>query len=91
MLERIRIVLSHTSHPGNIGAAGWNYQAERLRLDLSGDYRLNTRYGLYFTARNIFNDRDQNYSYALGSPRYVKFAAEGEYGVNFQFGVKGSF
>jgi TonB-dependent receptor len=76
---------------GNIGAAGWNYQAERLRLDLSGDYRLNARYGLYFTARNIFNDRDQNYSYTTGGPRYVKFAAEGEYGVNFQFGVKGNF
>ena len=41
--------------------------------------------------RNVFNDRDQNYSYAIGSPRYVKFAAEGEYGVNFQFGVKGTF
>ncbi|MDP3073433.1 MAG: TonB-dependent receptor [Opitutaceae bacterium] len=76
---------------GNIGAAGWNYQAERLRLDLSGDYRLNARYGLYFTARNIFNNRDQNYAYAIGSPRYVKFAAEGEYGVNFQVGVKGNF
>lgn len=76
---------------GNIGANGWNYQAERLRLDLSGDYRLTARYGLYFTARNIFNDRDQNYAYALGSPRYVKFASEGEYGVNFQVGVKGNF
>ncbi len=76
---------------GNIGAAGWNYQAERLRLDLSGDYRLTRHYGLYFTARNIFNDRDQNYAYATGGPRYVKFAAEGEYGVNFQFGVKGNF
>lgn len=76
---------------GNIGAAGWNYQAERLRLDLSGDYRLNARYGLYFTIRNVFNDRDQNYAYAIGSPRYVKFASEGEYGVNFQVGVKGNF
>ncbi len=76
---------------GNIGAAGWNYQAERLRLDLSGDYRLNARYGVYFTARNIFNDRDQNYAYAIGSPRYVKFASEGEYGVNFQVGIKGNF
>jgi TonB-dependent receptor len=76
---------------GNIGAAGWNYQAERLRLDLSGDYRLNARYGLYFTARNIFNNRDQNYAYAIGSPRYVKFASEGDYGVNFQVGVKGNF
>ncbi|MBI5766726.1 MAG: TonB-dependent receptor [Verrucomicrobia bacterium] len=76
---------------GNIGAAGWNYQAERLRLDLSGDYRLNARYGLYFTVRNLFNNRDQNYAYAIGSPRYVKFASEGEYGVNFQFGIKGNF
>ena len=75
----------------NLGAAGWNYQAERLRLDLSGDYRLTARYGLYFTARNIFNDRDQNYAYAIGSPRYVKFASEGEYGVNFQVGIKGNF
>ncbi len=75
----------------NLGAPGWNYQAERLRLDLSGDYRLNARYGLYFTARNVFNDRDQNEAYAIGSPRYVKFASEGEYGVNFQVGVKGNF
>jgi outer membrane receptor protein involved in Fe transport len=75
----------------NIGAAGWNYQAERLRLDLSMDYRFNARYGFYATARNIFNDRDQNYAYAIGSPRYVKFASEGEYGVNFQFGIKGNF
>ena len=76
---------------GNIGAAGWNYQAERLRLDLSGDYYLNRRYGLYFTVRNIFNNRDQNFAYATGGPRYVKFASEGEYGVNFQFGLKGAF
>ena len=76
---------------GNIGAAGWNYQAERLRLDLSGDYTLNRHYGLYFTVRNIFNNRDQNFAYATGGPRYVKFASEGEYGVNFQFGIKGSF
>ncbi len=76
---------------GNIGAAGWNYQAERLRLDLSLDYRFSRNYGFYATGRNVFNNRDQNYSYAIGSPRYVKFAAEGEYGVNFQFGVKGNF
>ena len=80
-----------TVSANNLGAAGWNYQAERLRLDLSGDYRITPRYGLYFTARNIFNNRDQNYAYAIGSPRYVKFASEGEYGVNFQVGIKGNF
>jgi hypothetical protein len=76
---------------GAIGARGWNYQAERLRLDLSMDWRLTKHYGFYATGRTVFNDRDQNYAYAIGSPRYVKFAAEGEYGVNFQFGVKGTF
>jgi TonB-dependent receptor len=76
---------------GNLGAAGWTYQAERLRLDLSLDYRINNRYAFYATGRNVFNDRDQNYAYALGSPRYIKFASEGEYGVNFQFGIKGNF
>lgn len=75
----------------NIGANGWNYQAERLRLDLSMDLHLTKHFTFYATGRNVFNDRDQNYAYAIGSPRYVKFAAEGEYGVNFQFGIKGNF
>jgi len=75
----------------NIGANGWNYQQERLRLDASLDYRLNRNYALYATGRNVFNNRDSNESYAIGSPRNVKFAAEGEYGVTFQIGVKGNF
>jgi iron complex outermembrane recepter protein len=76
---------------GNLGAAGWNYQSERLRFDASIDVRLSRNYALYAAGRNIFNDRDQNEAYAIGSPRYVKFAAEGEYGVTFQIGVKGNF
>ena len=75
----------------NIGANGWNYQAERLRFDASIDYRLTKNYALYGTGRNIFNNRDQNEAYAIGSPRYLKFASEGEYGVNFQVGIKGNF
>jgi outer membrane receptor protein involved in Fe transport len=81
----------NTIAAGNIGAAGWNYQQERLRFDASMDYRLTKNYALYATGRNIFNNRDSNEAYALGSPRYVKFAAEGEYGVTFQVGVKGTF
>lgn len=76
---------------GNLGVAGWNYQQERLRFDASIDYRLSRNYALYAAGRNIFNDRDSNESYAIGSPRYVKFSAEGEYGVTFQIGVKGNF
>ena len=75
----------------NLGAPGWNYQAERLRFDASVDVRLNRNYAFYTAVRNVFNDRDRNESYAIGSPRYVKFAFEGEYGVTFQLGVKGNF
>jgi iron complex outermembrane recepter protein len=73
------------------GAPGWTYQREKLRLDTSLDYEITKRYSLYITARNVFNDRDQQEAYAAGSPRYAKFAFEGEYGVTYQFGIKGMF
>ncbi|MDO8632336.1 MAG: TonB-dependent receptor, partial [Phycisphaerales bacterium] len=74
-----------------LGAGAWNYQKEKLRFDASLDYQLNKHYSLYITGRNIFNDRDQQEAYGPGSPRYVKSAFEGEYGVTYQFGVKGTF
>lgn len=74
-----------------LGPTGWTYQKERLRFDASLDYRLTKRHSFFLTARNIFNDRDQTEFYAPGSPRYVKFASEGEYGVAMQFGVKGDY
>ena len=73
------------------GAPGWNYYREKLRFDASLDYQLTRHFSLYISGRNIFNDRDQQEAYAPGSPRYVKFAFEGEYGVTYQFGLKGTF
>jgi outer membrane receptor protein involved in Fe transport len=74
-----------------LGAPGWVYQREKLRFDASLDWELTKHYSLYITGRNIFNDRDQQENYAPGTPRYAKFAFEGEYGVTYQFGVKGTF
>lgn len=76
---------------GVFGVTGWNYQMEKLRFDASLEYQLTKRFSAYITGRNIFNDRDQQEAYAEGSPRYVKFAFEGEYGVTYQFGIKGVF
>ncbi|MDO8541770.1 MAG: TonB-dependent receptor [Opitutaceae bacterium] len=73
------------------GIPGWNYQMEKIRFDASLDYQLTKRFSLYITGRNIFNDRDQQEAYAVGSPRYVRESFEGEYGVTYQFGVKGTF
>jgi TonB-dependent receptor len=76
---------------GVFGAPGWTYYNEKLRFDASLDYQLTKRYSLYITGRNIFNDRDQQEAYAPGSPHYVHASFEGEYGVTYQFGVKGTF
>jgi iron complex outermembrane recepter protein len=73
------------------GVPGWNYYKEKLRLDASLDWQFTKHYSAYITARNVFNDRDQQEAYAPGTPRYAKFAFEGEYGVTYQFGVKGTF
>jgi outer membrane receptor protein involved in Fe transport len=83
--------LAPSANAAALGAFGWNYQKEKLRFDASLDYQLTKRYSLYLTGRNLFNDRDQTEFYAAGTPRYVKFASEGEYGVTYQFGLKGTF
>lgn len=74
-----------------LGANSWGYQATRLRCDVSLDYQLSKRYGLFVSGRNIFNDRDQVYAYGPTTPGYAKFSSEGEYGVLFQFGLRGQF
>jgi iron complex outermembrane recepter protein len=76
---------------GVYGAPGWVYQREKLRFDASVDYQLTKHFSLYITGRNLFNDRDQQEAYASGTPRYAKFLFEGEYGVTYQFGLKGTF
>jgi TonB-dependent receptor len=74
-----------------LGNNSWNYQASRLRCDVSLDYQMTRRYGLFISGRNIFNDRDQVYSYGPTTPAYAKFGSEGEYGVLFQLGLRGNF
>ena len=67
------------------------YQNSRLRIDASVDYQVTNRFLLFVAGRNIFNDRSQQYAYQDGSPDYVKFNNEEEYGVLFQIGLKGRF
>lgn len=80
-----------TAAAGNYGGTAWTYQGERLRCDVSLDYWLTRHFSAFVSARNVFNDRDQNFTFAEGSPEYVKFNSEGEYGSLIQFGIKGTF
>ena len=67
------------------------YQPSRLRLDASLDYQLTRHLTAFVSGRNILNDRNQQFAYQDGSPGYVKFNNEEEYGVTFQVGIKGRF
>lgn len=77
--------------PTALGAPGWNYYRQKRRFDASLEWQLTKNYSLYITGRNIFNDRDQQEANAPGTPRYAQFVFEGEYGVTYQFGLKGTF
>ena len=81
----------NTGNATQYGPNAWVYQQRRVRGDVSIDYQLTRRTGLFLSGRNIFNDRDQNYTYSPVTPAYARFQAEGEYGVLFQLGVRGSF
>ena len=71
--------------------AGWNYQKEKLRLDTSLDYQLTsaTRSKSPRETSSTIGTRRKRMPRAR--PRYAKFAFEGEYGVTYQFGIKGTF
>lgn len=73
------------------GPNAWQYQATRLRCDVSLDYQMSKRFGVFISGRNVFNNRDQVFTYGPATPGYAKFQSEGEYGVLFQVGFRGAF
>ncbi len=67
------------------------YQRHNLKLDLSGGYKLTSRTSLFFQGRNILNDPNLIYE---GDPtRNIPAALYryGNYGVSWNFGIKGNF
>jgi len=83
--------ITGTASSTQYGAAAYSYQGERSRVDAEIEYQLGRSYSVFLSGRNIFNNTDKTWRYADGSPDYVKFAGDGDYGVLFQLGVKGTF
>jgi outer membrane receptor protein involved in Fe transport len=73
------------------GNGFFEYYEPRVNLDISGEYKLNRRYNLFFAVRNILNQEQVIERYSAASPSYASEYRHEEFGVNFSLGVKGRF
>ena len=69
----------------------FNYDGERLYLDLSGEYFLSRRIGFFAGFRNVTNVNDNAYVYGPNTPAYARFNQRNDYSAAWTFGVKGTF
>ncbi|MCX6955070.1 MAG: TonB-dependent receptor [Verrucomicrobia bacterium] len=88
-----RQTLVGASVANGIPADTYNYQGERLRVSISGQYSFSKQFALYGTMSDIngpgFNI--VNRQYAPGTPEYQKARRRQELGSIIQIGVKGQF
>lgn len=69
----------------------YRYVAPWLQLDVSAEYRLSARLGLFAAVRNIADASRIQESYSPTTPWYARLRQESRFGAMFNFGVKGSF
>lgn len=69
----------------------FEYYAPRWNLDLSAEYQLNKRFAFFAAARNILNKEQVIERFNPDTPGYARGFRWEEFGVNFSFGVKGTF
>jgi hypothetical protein len=69
----------------------YNYDGERLYLDLVFDYYLTRRIGLFASFRNVNDVTDDGYAYGPNTPAYARFNQRNDYSSAWTFGVRGTF
>lgn len=75
----------------NVPPGTYSYQAARLLLDVSAEYRLHKWIAFYATARNLTNEVQNEQRYAAGTPYYARNYGVTDTGAFFTLGVKGEF
>lgn len=78
---------------GQYGSTGgfYEYYRPRFNIDLSAEYKLSKRLGLFVAARNILNEPQILERYNPNSPGYSQVYRHEEFGINFSAGIKGTF
>jgi TonB-dependent receptor len=74
-----------------MGPNAFDYFEKRTTMDLTADYQINRRLTLFVNGRNVFNNHFVVLRYQADTPEYAKRSSSREYGVQWSFGVKGTF
>ncbi len=69
----------------------YNYDGERLYLDINCDYYFRRGFGVFASFRNVNDVTDDGYAYGPSTPDYARFNQRNDYSASWTFGVKGSF
>jgi len=73
------------------GPDGFQYIKPRIILDLSLAYRLTKRLSLNASFGNVFNDNLTQMHYGSETPDYARRSLNGDYGVSFALGIRGTY
>ena len=74
-----------------MGPNAFDYFEKRTTMDVSADYQVNRRIALFVSGRNVFNKTFNVLRYEADTPGYAKRSSTREYGVQWSFGLKGTF
>jgi iron complex outermembrane receptor protein len=74
-----------------LGPDAFAYQEKRTTTDVNVTWQFNRRLSLFANGRNIFNVHYNLLRYGSQTPHYAKRSSTNSYGVQWAFGVKGTF
>jgi iron complex outermembrane recepter protein len=69
----------------------YTYRPKRLYIDVTGEYYLSRKFGLFFALRNVGGATEDEKVYGPGTPAYAKFRSRSDYASLWTAGIKGSF
>jgi len=67
------------------------YQDARTTVDVNLSYQFNRRLSFFVNGRNVFNEWFTQSRYQDDTPAYARQTSTNSYGVQWAFGVKGTF
>jgi len=69
----------------------FEYYQPRYNLDLSAEYKLNKNFTFFVSGRNVLNKEQVIERFNPDTPGYARGFRWEEFGVNYSFGIKGTF
>jgi TonB-dependent receptor len=89
-IQRRGIVASTATN--SIEPGTYNYRPKRLYIDVSGEYYLSRKLGLFASIRNLHGATEDTKIYGPNTPAWAKFRQRDDYGGSlWTAGIKGTF